>query len=163
MNGNTLSPIEFIHHENLLLDERRYDEWLQLFTAEARYWAPYRWDAPEPMNEMNLLYDDFPRLRERISRLTGGDLHSQDPASQTVRVLGQSCAPLPGGWAPQATFDHVVTAPFKLAEYRAERTTEYTGRYTYWLLEGDEGWRIAAKKVQLLGAEGPLGNVTFLL
>lgn len=158
-----MSAIELIHRENLLLDERKYDEWLQLFTPEARYWAPYRWDAPEPMNEMNLLYDDVARLSERVSRLTGGDLHSQDPASQTVRLLGSFCPPVSEEWAPPAPFDEVLTAPFKLAEYRAERTTEYTGRYTYWLAEEKDGWRIAAKKVQLLGAEGPLGNVTFLL
>ncbi len=158
-----MSTIELIHRENLLLDERRYDEWLQLFAPEARYWAPYRWDAPEPMNEMNLLYDDFARLKERVSRLTGGDLHSQDPASQTVRLLGQLSAPTSGGWAPSTPFDEVVTAPFKLAEYRTERTTEYTGRYTYWITGIGDDSRIAAKKIQLLGAEGPLGNVTFLL
>lgn len=158
-----MSTTELIHRENLLLDERMYEEWLQLFTPDARYWAPYRWDAPEPLNEMNLLYDDFPRLTERVSRLTGGDLHAQDPASQTVRMLGQLSAPLVDGWAPSARFDEVLTAPFKLTEYRTERSTEYTGRTTYWLVETSGSWRIAAKKVQLLGSEGPLGNVTFLL
>lgn len=158
-----MSSIELIHRENLLLDERRYDEWLQLFVPDARYWAPYRWEAPEPLNEMNLLYDDFARLKERVSRLTGGDLHSQDPASQTVRLLGQFSTPVSDEWVPPAPFDEVVTTPFKLAEYRAERTTEYTGRYTYWLTDGEDGRRITAKKIQLLGAEGPLGNVTFLL
>lgn len=158
-----MSTTELINREGLLLDDRRYDEWLQLFTTESRYWAPYRWEAPEPLNEVNLLYDDFSRLTERVSRLTGGDLHSQDPPSQTVRLLGQISTPLSGEWAPPSPFDEVLTAPFKLTEYRNERVAEYTGRYTYWLAQETDGWRIAAKKVQLLGSEGPLGNVTFLL
>ncbi|NKY32461.1 hypothetical protein HGA13_05140 [Nocardia speluncae] len=158
-----MSAPDLIHHENLLLDERRYEEWLLLFAPESRYWAPYRWDAPEPLNEVNLVYDDLPRLAERVSRLTGGDLHAQDPASQTVRMLGQPAKPVADGWAPAAPFDEVVTAPFRLTEYRSERFTEYTGRYTYWLTGAAGTWRIAAKKVQLLGSEGPLGNLTFLL
>ncbi len=54
--------------------------------------------------------------------------------------------------APSTPFDEVVTAPFKLAEYRTERTTEYTGRYTYWITGIGDDSRIAAKKIQLLGA-----------
>ena len=29
----------FIYHEARLLDERRFDEWLALFTPDGRYWA----------------------------------------------------------------------------------------------------------------------------
>ncbi len=31
---------EFLYHEAELLDERRYEEWLDLLTEDVRYWMP---------------------------------------------------------------------------------------------------------------------------
>src|SRR3546814_11557379 len=31
---------DFLSYEGELLDERRFDEWLELFTEDARYWMP---------------------------------------------------------------------------------------------------------------------------
>ena len=31
---------EFLYHEADLLDERRYEEWLELLTDDVRYWMP---------------------------------------------------------------------------------------------------------------------------
>ena len=35
----------FLYREARLLDERRYDEWLALFTEDGLYWAPTEDDA----------------------------------------------------------------------------------------------------------------------
>jgi len=35
-----MSPAELVAHEARLLDERRHDEWLALFTEDGRYWVP---------------------------------------------------------------------------------------------------------------------------
>ncbi|WP_052059956.1 aromatic-ring-hydroxylating dioxygenase subunit beta [Rhodococcoides fascians] len=158
-----LSAVDFINHEAILLDERRYDEWATLFSADCRYWAPYDWFAPEPRNAINVIYDDAARLQDRISRLTGGDFHSQDPASQTVRILGQGLRLEASEWNPNASFTEIWTLPFRLSELRRERITEYSGRYTYWLDQEEDQWVIAGKKVQLLGANAPLSNLTFPL
>lgn len=158
-----MNALDFINHEAQLLDERRYDEWAKLFTADCRYWAPYDWFAPEPRGAVNVIYDDHARLLDRVSRLTGGDFHSQDPASQTVRVLGHGVRAEPAEWSPKAAFDEVWTLTFHLSELRRERITSYTGRYTYWLQREADSWAIAGKKVQLLGAGAPLSNLTFPL
>ena len=44
---------DFLYHEAELLDERRYEEWLDLFTEDARYWMPMRRNVPrdEPERE----------------------------------------------------------------------------------------------------------------
>ena len=35
-----MTPAELLYHEAALLDERRFDEWLALFTDDALYWVP---------------------------------------------------------------------------------------------------------------------------
>ena len=37
---------QFLYHEAELLDERRYEEWLTLFTDDVRYWMPMRRNVP---------------------------------------------------------------------------------------------------------------------
>lgn len=34
----SLDVAQFYYHEARLLDERRYDEWIGLFTSESTYW-----------------------------------------------------------------------------------------------------------------------------
>lgn len=155
---------DVIHREAELLDDRRYDEWADLFTDDCRYWVPYDWYAIAPRGALNVIYDDRPRLADRVSRLTGGDIHAQDPASQTTRLIG-ALRPLEdeGGWAPEAPFDAAFTAAFRLTEMRREVLTEYSGRCRWWVRETPEGGRIVGKKVQLLGASRPLSNLTFPL
>ena len=43
----------FLYQEAELLDERRYEEWLELFTEDARYLMPMRRNVPrgEPERE----------------------------------------------------------------------------------------------------------------
>lgn len=155
---------DVIHTEGELLDDRRYDEWAKLFTADCRYWAPYDWYAAEPRSAINIIYDDRARLEDRVSRLTGGDFHSQDPASHTTRLLGALREISDdGGWTPAGAYDAVFSASFRLTELRRETLTEHAGRCCWWLRATDAGPRIVAKKVQLLGANRPLANLTFPL
>lgn len=44
---------ELLYREAELLDERRYEDWLDLFTEDARYWMPMRRNVPaeEPERE----------------------------------------------------------------------------------------------------------------
>ena len=39
----------FLLHEARLLDQRRFEEWMELFTEDGYYWAPARPDQPAPL------------------------------------------------------------------------------------------------------------------
>ena len=162
MQSETLTDL--VSYEAELLDDRRYDEWAALFTDDCRYWVPYDWDAAEPRFSVNIIYDDRARLEDRVSRLTGGDIHAQDPASHATRLIGGLRAFEPDeSWQPPAAWDAGLTAAFRLTELRREQLTEYSGRCRWWLRQTESGPRIVAKKVQLLGANLPLTNLTFPL
>ena len=60
---------QFIYHEARLLDEKRWDEWYELFTEDGHYWVPLTRDQPDADLHTSLAYEDKLLLRLRIERL----------------------------------------------------------------------------------------------
>ena len=86
---------EFLFREARLLDERRYQDWLDLLTEDVHYWMPIRrtTTAKEVANEftkpggMAYFDDDKMTLRLRIDRMAVGRAWAEDPPSRTRRLL----------------------------------------------------------------------------
>lgn len=145
----------FISQENALLDEKRYDAWLELFTDDATYWWPIKYDDTPDSKHVSLVRDNRHRLEERVVRLTSGFAYAQDPPSRTARVF--SVRPYPTRNDDGVL---VVHTSFIVTEYRRDVKSIYAGDCTYHL---DVDWRIRSKKVRLLDCDAPLGNITILL
>jgi 3-phenylpropionate/cinnamic acid dioxygenase small subunit len=47
--GDDDSFIEFVYHEARLIDEKRFDEWYDLFADDGRYWMPLMRGQPEAL------------------------------------------------------------------------------------------------------------------
>ncbi len=86
---------QFLYREAELLDGRRFDEWLELFTEDARYWMPLRFnrdrraeaaDESAP-DELSLFDDDKPFLAARLRRLQTGRAWAEDPPSRTRHLV----------------------------------------------------------------------------
>jgi len=78
---------EFLIHEARLLDEQRYDEWMNLFAPDAYYWAPARAGQPDPHAEVSLIFDDREIMQQRIKRLRHPRIFAQLPPSRAVRQV----------------------------------------------------------------------------
>jgi 3-phenylpropionate/cinnamic acid dioxygenase small subunit len=98
----TLVPIEvereiqqFLYEEADLLDTFRFREWLELFTEDARYWAPvrenrlYRERKEEISAPGSSAYfdDDFIGLKQRVERLYTRMAWAEDPPSRTRHLV----------------------------------------------------------------------------
>jgi 3-phenylpropionate/cinnamic acid dioxygenase small subunit len=95
----------FLYDEAFLLDERRFEEWLALFTDDARYRMPTRRAVAkatvharvtveeELAGEHELAWFDETRatLAVRVLRLTGGIAWAEDPPSRTRRFVTNVC------------------------------------------------------------------------
>lgn len=65
---------DFIFYENRLLDDRKFEEWLELYREDAEYWMP-AWDVDDtltqdPHQEISLIY--YPNrggLEDRVFRI----------------------------------------------------------------------------------------------
>ncbi|CAN7592186.1 aromatic-ring-hydroxylating dioxygenase subunit beta [Variovorax paradoxus] len=149
---------EFIYHEAALADAHQYEQWLSLWSEELLYWAPCNRDDIAPDREVSLIYDDRPRLEERIFRLQTKHAHSQSPKSHLSRTIGN---------VTLGDYDLAkggeVHSRFFLAEDRLDRTTVWAGRQVHVLEKRDGQFHIRAKHVFLVNNDSPMGNLTFLI
>ena len=145
----------FLLHEAHLLDDRRFEEWMALFTAVGYYWAPASLEQEDPRNAVSLIYDDRAARETRIRRLRHPRIHSQTPPSRTARLVTNACIEEADGTAC------VVRSKFILYEYRPsipdalERV--FGGTYRHRLVAGPDGLRIAWKKAMLANCDARLG------
>jgi 3-phenylpropionate/cinnamic acid dioxygenase small subunit len=151
-----MTPADFLHHEAALLDERRLDEWLELFTDDALYWVPQGEDD-DPVQRVAIIHDDRRRLRERVLRLTSGFAFSQDPPSRTCHVVGNVRV------LRDDDAEMEVSSNLVVAEVRRNVQNLYAGRVEHVLAREGDGYRIRRKVVRLINSDVPLGNVTFLI
>ncbi|HEX3465527.1 MAG TPA: 3-phenylpropionate/cinnamic acid dioxygenase subunit beta [Candidatus Elarobacter sp.] len=162
----TIREIEqFLYREARMLDERRFHEWLELFTADVRYWMPMRSNrypanskaikrldrtAP-PAEELTgdadagLLDESKDTLTRRIARLDTGMAWAEDPPSRTRHCI-TNVEIAPGGAANELT----VYSNFVVYRTRAERERElFVGSRRDTLRRESGGWKIAARRIVL--------------
>jgi 3-phenylpropionate/cinnamic acid dioxygenase small subunit len=98
--------MQFYIHEAWLLDERKFDDWLELFTDDVFYFMPrrrnvHRKDLAQELTEVGdlaIFEDDKTYLRMRVERLQTGMAWAEDPPSRTRHLIGNLVVePLPNG------------------------------------------------------------------
>ena len=88
--------MQFYIHEAWLLDERKFDDWLELFTDDVFYFMPrrrnvHRKDLAQELTEVGdlaIFEDDKTYLRMRVERLQTGMAWAEDPPSRTRHLVG---------------------------------------------------------------------------
>jgi benzoate/toluate 1,2-dioxygenase beta subunit len=160
---------EFLLEEADLLDARRLDEWTSLFAEDAVYWLPMDPNQVTPGDGLNIIYDDRPRLLDRVSRLNSGLAFSDEPHSATshtlspVRLLdGQRAREAAGGRA-LLPGEHAVTARCVIGRSRQGRVDTFHARIRWVLRAAGDSMLIVMKRIDLLNAQDPLPVLTFLL
>ena len=131
---------DFLYQEAALLDEWRLDEWLALFTVDARYVVPTT-DLPEgdPKKELVFIDDDMVRLRARVERLKSRHGHREYPWSRTRRfITNVRVKRLEGA-------NIFVTSSFLVYRFRMGDTSPYVGWYEHRLKQADRELKICHK------------------
>jgi 3-phenylpropionate/cinnamic acid dioxygenase small subunit len=146
-----MTPEQFVMNEARLIDEQRFDEWLDLFAEDGRYWVPLAGGAQREDAAYNALADeDRLLLSLRVQRLKNPRAHSQHPKSRCQHVLQP----------PQVLHSDAagceLRTPFLYIESRGGRTLQLAGSATHRLVRAGDAWRIRLKRVDLLDAGEPL-------
>jgi p-cumate 2,3-dioxygenase subunit beta len=135
---------DFLYQEAALLDGWRLDEWLTLFTVDARYVVPTT-DLPDgdPKKELVFIDDDMVRLRARVERLKSRHGHREFPWSRTRRfITNVRVKRLEGN-------EILVTSSFLVYRFRMEDTSPYVGWYEHRLKPVGGELRIRHKRAVL--------------
>jgi benzoate/toluate 1,2-dioxygenase beta subunit len=142
----------FLIHEVRLLDERRFREWIGLFTDDGTYWVPAVPNQESPFNQASLFYDDRQLMKTRIERLEHPLIHVQTPPSQTVHLVSNVTIEA----QDDAKGEVLIASNVIMVEYRQDHQRVFAGRQQHRLrrdADVAEGWRIAQKRVDLANCQ----------
>lgn len=149
-----MSVTDFLIHESRLLDERRFREWLALFTPDATYWVPYAPEQTSPTDHVSLFYEDVALLAMRVDRLERGLSPLEWPPARVNRHLSN--------FSIEAQSPRIIARGLLLfVEHRRDEQRLFSARCRWELLAQDDGFRIAAKRVDLLNADQESGHLRF--
>jgi len=153
--GDDRTLIEFVYHEARLIDEKRFDEWHDLFADDGRYWMPLTRGQPEGAGHTSLFDEDKLLLRIRIERLRNPKSYSQAYPSSCQHILqtpGIESRDAESGTA-------VLRTPFMYLEYQQDRQEVYGGVAWHHLKHSGGRIVIALKKIELLNCEAALPSI----
>jgi 3-phenylpropionate/cinnamic acid dioxygenase small subunit len=156
---------QFLYREARLLDDRRFHEWLELFTDDVRYFMagrsnrypksskaiaildPGRYVESDVTgdDELAILDEDKTTLAARVARLDTGMAWAEDPPSRT-RHLISNVEVEPGDSAAEVK----VYCNFLVYRSRAETEQDfYVGARQDVLRRESGGWKIARRRLVL--------------
>lgn len=165
-NADVLREVEqFLYREARMLDDRRFHEWLTLFTDDVRYWMASRTNRyPKSSKAISILdpdryvEDDIGRedelaildetketLTGRVARLDTGMAWAEDPPSRTRHMISNIEVE-----AGDADTELRVYSNFIVYRSRAETEQDfYVGARQDVLRRVDGEWKIAHRKLIL--------------
>ncbi|MDF1817081.1 MAG: aromatic-ring-hydroxylating dioxygenase subunit beta [Immundisolibacteraceae bacterium] len=146
----TAIAIELLYRESSALDQRNWQQWLDLYTEDAVYWVP-AWrnedeQTSDPNSEVSQIYHDSRTgLEERVMRVTSGKSVTAMPLPRTTHFITNIVATN----ADEATIK--VAANFMVQLFQPQRGAHYVnfGDYELSLARKGDRWLIAAKTVHL--------------
>ena len=136
--------------EARFLDQRKWDEWLALYTEDAEYWVP-AWETEleyvsDPRRQISLIYyPDRNGLDDRVYRIRTGMSSAATPMPRTCHLISNiSVEPL------EKDNELLVHSNFQVSSFRNKLENTFTGYYEHRLRGVEGGWKIAGKKIIVL-------------
>jgi 3-phenylpropionate/cinnamic acid dioxygenase small subunit len=159
MNPSEQDLIRFVVREARLLDEKRFDEWYELFAEDGYYWVPLAPGQTDPLNHTSLAYEDRLLLQLRIERLKSPNAYSQKPPSRCLHVLQTPEVER----SDPARGEYVTRTAFLYTETRGDESQRYAATAWHTLVWSQEGLRIRLKRVDILNCDAALPSIQLFL
>ncbi len=156
---------QFHYREGRLLDERRFEEWNEMFTSDGLYWVPIE-EGTDPRREPSIFYDNAELRTQRIYQLLNQPHYAQMPPSRTIHFI--SNVEVDNGDEDNAVIRcNLLVCELRPGDHQHLQLglgsqREFYGRCEY-RLRHDEKWLIVLKKVVLINRDLPIFNLTFIM
>jgi 3-phenylpropionate/cinnamic acid dioxygenase small subunit len=146
---------QFLYRQAEILDDRRWDDWLKLFTPDGHYWMPVTFDQKIADGVPNIFWEDLDLMKVRANRVMHPRAHSQRPPNLTNHVVSNIVIER----QDPKTGDVVTRSKFHATEFRNDTVRHFSGRYRHELKKTSDGYRIKLQRVDLVDSEGPFDYV----
>ena len=148
----------FLYHEANLLDDRRYEEWLDLLTDDVRYWVPMRRNVKfgelereftREGQDINWFDEGKTTLTQRVRQILTGVHWAEEPLSRLSHLV-TNVEVLDASPTPADAEEVSLRCRFIIYRNRVETETDLlVGRREDSLRRVDGEWQIAKRQVFL--------------
>ena len=130
-----------------LLDAKRWNEWMELFTEDGLYWMPSAPEQSDWESQPSIFAEDRLLMEVRASRLLHPNAWSQAAQWATQHLLGTTIV-------EQAGSDTLSTwTPFQMMEVRRDKVRHFGGSYRHTLVRQQGQWKIRMQRVDMFNAQ----------
>jgi len=150
---------EFLYDESELLDERRFDEWLELLADDVSYFMPMRRNVAAGTHaeredtreglDISWFEEDKWTLTKRVEQLNTGVHWAEEPLSRVSHLVTnvQIVEAVPGLDQPDEV---TVRSRFIVYQNRVEYETYlFVGKRTDTLRRSGDWWQLARREITL--------------
>ena len=147
--------VKFVVKEARLLDEKRFDEWYELFADDGHYWVPAVHGQKDPHLENSLAYEDRFLLKLRIERLKSPLAFSQQPPSRCQHLLQNP--------EVESLNELRIRTNFIYTETRGDESQRYAATAWHSLVSQNDSLKIKLKRVDILNCDAMLPSIQLFL
>jgi 3-phenylpropionate/cinnamic acid dioxygenase small subunit len=147
--------IDFVTGEARLLDQQRFDDWIDLFTEDSHYWMPLERGQTDPRLMASLMYEDKLLLRIRVDRLKSNRTYSQKPRSYCHHLLQVPHIEQ----RDQRDNRYVTWTPLHYVETRGDEQMLLAAWATHHLAVIEGAIKIKLKRVDLVNCDAAFGSI----
>jgi 3-phenylpropionate/cinnamic acid dioxygenase small subunit len=149
----------FVKREARLIDDKRFDEWYELFAEDAHYWVPAAPRQADPLLHNSLAYEDKLLLKLRVERLKSDRAYSLHPEIRCLHVLQEPDVEK----RDDSRGEYLLRTPFLYTETRGDESQRYAATAWHTLLTIDGQLRIGLKRVDILNCDAALPSIQLFL
>jgi benzoate/toluate 1,2-dioxygenase subunit beta len=139
---------QFLYRQADLLDSKRWEDWIGLFTDDGVYWMP-----PEPSyttwdGTPAIFAEDRNLMEVRMRRVLHPDAWSQRPLWETNHVVSNVVIE-----KEKANGEVVVRSRFHMMELRRDDVRHFAGSYLHQLVKKKGRYHIKLQRVDMTNAQ----------
>ena len=139
---------QFLYQQAQLLDTKKWEDWIDLFTPDGIYWMPpdasYKiWDG-----QPAIFAEDKNLMHVRMGRVLHPDAWSQRPLWGTNHVVSNVRIR-----KADKKGNIEVTSRFHMLEMRRDDIRHFAGMYTHQLKKTKSGYAIKLQRVDMTNAQ----------
>ena len=141
---------QLITMDGVLLDDRNFSDWLQLYREDCTYWVP-AWDddldeqTQDPEKEISLIYyNSRSGLEDRVFRIGTNRSSASKPLYRTTHITSNLVV------LEQSSESCAVRVNWVTHAYRGQRSAAYFGSIVYGLVKVGGELKIQSKRINVL-------------
>ena len=140
---------QFLYHQSELLDAKRWQDYIDLFTDDGIYWMPANADHEHWEGVPSIFIEDKNTMAVRMKRVLHPEAWSQVPIWETNHIVGNVVIQ-----DISAGGDVVVRSRFQMIELRRDDVRHFAGRYLHILKKDqNDSYLIQKQRVDMFNAQ----------